>query len=271
MKNLMALMAEAGDGDGGGGGAPAGGSPEGGQDDKLKDGETVPRTQLIAALNSAERKYESQLATMRAEFDAKLEAQIKAKPADSPKRYTRVELNAAVEAGQVSRDQADAELDRQAREEVSRVALETVNAAEGKRFIDSEIARYKAVAPEILDDAHDTRKKIREEFAALVKVGDDPNNVVTQWKAIRSVLGSVDRLEKARSGIEQHEFHRETGGGGGGREGGGKPAFEATLTQRERAHYQRLITSGTYKDWAEVEAEMKYAKPAIRRKQGATV
>ena len=268
MQNLHALLAEAGDGDGGGGGASTGGSPEGGQDNKPEDGEFVPKTQFIAALNSAERKREAEVATLETRL-RELEAQVKAKPADLPKQYTRAQLNAAVAAGEITQEQADAYLDSQVENRAQRVALETVSAVERKRLVDSEVARYKAVAPEILDDTHDARKSIKVAFNGLVELGDDPRDVATQLKAIRSVLGPIDRLEKARSGTTQHAFHQETGGGGGGgdqRPKTGKLAEQ--LNASAKAHYEDGIKKGRYKDWAAVEDELKYASPAVRQRIG---
>ena len=273
MQKLMALLAEADAGDGAGDGATGGGSSKDGQDNKSGDGEFVPKTQFIAALKSAEDKRKAESAALQGQIDA-LEAQVKAKPAEAPKQYTRAQLNAAVTAGEITQEQADAAMDRQNSEDADnraeRIALNAVAADKRKELIDSDIARYKAVAPEILDDDHDTRKRIKEEFNALVRLGDNPKDVATQWKAIRSVLGPIDRLEKARSGTVQHESHRETGGSGGGNEGG-KKGFESTLTPRERAHYSKQITNGLYANWDAVEAELKHANPNTRRKHGANV
>lgn len=271
MQRRYALLAEADDGDGGGDGATAGGSPKGGQDG-AGDGETVPKTQFIAALKSAERKREEEVSRLQAQIDG-LAAQVKAKPADAPKRYTRAQLNAAVAASEITQEQADAEIERQIREDAradgQRAAVETITAVERKKLVDSDIARYKAAAPEILDDAHETRGKIREEYQALIALGDDPKDVATQLKAIRAVLGPIDRLERSRSGRTQHETHRETGGGGGpaaGRQKTGKLSDQLNAEGRE--HYEKGIKQGRYKDWADVEAELKYAKPATRQRLG---
>lgn len=275
MKKLMALLAEAGDGDGGGGGAPAGGSPEGGQDDKPKDGELVPKTQFIAALNNAERKREAEVSGLRAEIDD-LRAQVKAKPADQPKRITRAELNAAVTAGQITQEQADQHWEQQilqdAETRAHRVALETSSAERRKELVDSQIARYTSVAPEILDDAHETRQRIRSEFNTLVQLGGDPRDVATQLNAIRAVLGPIDRLEQSRSGRPQYEPHRETGGaGGGGPERKVASKFVDQLNAEAKRHYEKGIEQGRYKDWEAVEAELKYAKPAVRQRLGIAV
>jgi len=210
------------------------------------------------------------------EFEDKL-AKATAKPVDLPKQYTRADLNALVAAGQITQEQADAQMDHQTREgaraDAKAVATETVTAAQRKERVDTEIARYKAVAPEILDDAHETRQRIKEEFQALVQLGDDPRELATQLKAIRAVLGPVEKLERARNGKPAHESHRETGGGGGD-QGGKKKTGDGTLTydslsQREKDHYDRGIQSGLYKDKAAVNEELKFVKPHIRQKYGA--
>jgi len=258
-------------------GSDAGGGASGGEDGKgkLKDDDVVPKKQFIAAINSANAKYDA----LEAKFN-ELQAKVTATPAtvERPKRYTRGELNALVEARTITQDQADAQMDFQMREdskaEAKRVATETVTAATQKDRIDTEIARYKAVAPEILDEAHETRQRIREEFAALISLGDDPHKLSTQLKAIRAVLGPVEKLERARNGRSEVLSHRETGGSERSDQGGRKKKGDGALTyddlsERERSHYDKGIQSGLYKDKAAVNAELAFAKPHIRHKYGA--
>jgi hypothetical protein len=268
----FALLAEADDGDGAGGGASGGGSPEGGQGKSPEDGETVSKKQFLGALKSAEEKRKAEVAALQSQLQ-ELQAQVKAKPADQPKRYTRQQLNAAVEAGQITQEQADAQLDAQLREEAEerahRVALETVSVVERKKLVDSEIERYKAAAPEILDDDHGTRQRIKQEFQGLVALGDSPKDVATQLKAIRMVLGPIERLERSRSGRDDHDSHRETGGSGGGGSGPKKTGkVSERLNAEARRHYEKLIDRGVYKDWDAVDAELKFAKPATRQRLG---
>ena len=61
------------------------------------------------------------------QLEARLDAAPREKPADQPKRWTRAELNAAVEARQITQDQADDVLDRQIRE-----AAKLASKAEGQ-------------------------------------------------------------------------------------------------------------------------------------------
>jgi hypothetical protein len=249
------------------------GAPEGGEEgkDKSKD-DFVPKTQFLAALKSANEKYDA----LKADLEAKLEAAKAAPKVEAPKRYTRAELTAMVDSRQINQEQADAQLDYQVREDAKadaqRVALETVTSAERKRYVDAEIGRYKAVAPEILDDASETRERIKEEYNFLVGTLGDPNGLDTQLKAIRSVLGPVEKLERARNAKSGHESHRETGGGGGASEGGTKGDVKLTyanLSSREKAHYDKLISSGIYKDVKAVNEELAYSNPTTRRKYGA--
>ena len=247
-------------------GAPNGdGAPDGENKDKSKD-DFVPKTQFLAALKSANEKFEA----MKVELETKLEAK-KAEPA--AKRYTRAELTAMVDDRQITQDQADAQLDYQAREdaraEAQRVATETVTAAQRKSYVDSEIGRYKVVAPEILDEASEARERIKEEYNFLVGTLGDPNSIETQLKAIRAVLGPVEKLERARNAKASHESHRETGGGGSeGPKGDGKLTYD-NLSAREKAHYDKLIASGLYKDVKAVNEELAYVNPTTRRKYRA--
>ena len=269
MQRRYALLAEADDGDGGGDGAPAGGSPKGGQDDLPGDGGTVPKKQFIAALHNATRKTEA----LEAEL-AELKAQVKAKPAEAPKRYSRMELNAAVAAGTITQEQADAQIEAQihgdAETTAQRTALNTITSVERNRHVASEIARYSTIAPEILEEGNDTRARIQQEYTYLTGTLGDRAGADTQLKAIRAVLGPVDQVERSRGGRSQHESHRETGGAGGSAGGGkqktGKLADQ--LNAAARSHYEDGIKQGRYKDWAAVEDELKYAKPAVRQRLG---
>src|SRR3990167_3118870 len=108
---MHALYAPADDdGSDAGGGASGGGDGKG----KLKDDDVVPKKQFIAAINSANAKYDA----LEAKFN-ELQVKVTATPAtvERPKRYTRGELNALVEARTITQDQADAQMDFQTRED----------------------------------------------------------------------------------------------------------------------------------------------------------
>lgn len=262
----FALYAEADDGDGAGGGAPGGGSPEGGSGKPGDGDKQIPESRLKAALaNQAQQ--------LKAEFEARLAEATKPK-AEAPQRYSKAQLSAAVERGDISQEQADqtweAQLRAEVRTEAREEALETVSQAERKRLVDSEVNRYSTVAPEILEAGHATRTEIQNAYNGLLALGQKPS-AATQLAAIRQVLGPIDKLERARSGRFQRESHQETGGAGGEsggqrKAGNGKLADQLSASARE--HYETGIKRGRYKDWAEVEAELKYASPGAKARLG---
>ena len=239
------------------------------KDKQGEDKDVVPKSQFLAAIHSANQKY----AALEAKLNSVIEAG-KKKPDPPPKRYSRTELNAAVQANQITQEAADQVWDDQiraeARSEAATVSTEIVTRAQRKERVDSDIARYTRVEPEILVDGSEIRAKVAEEYKFLVNLGD-PANVDTELKAIRAALGPIDSLELARSGRSQRDTHRETGGGSeGGKKPGGRK-FEDTLSPKERSYYQKGIDAKRYKDWGEVKAELSFANPNTRRKHGATV
>ena len=235
--------------------------------DKQGDDDVVPKSQFLAAIHSANEKYSALEARLNAVIEA---GQKKADP--PPKHYTRTELNAAVQANQITQEAADQVWDDQiraeARSEAATVSTEIVTRAQRKERVDSDISRYVALTPDVMVQGSETREKVAKEYNFLVSLGD-PKTPETELKAMRAALGPIESLELAHSGTTRHETHRETGdaGGSGGKPGGKK--FEDTLSQREKAHYQKGIDSGRYKGWDEVKAELAFANPNTRRKYGA--
>lgn len=250
-------------------------------DDIVVEGEEgdegkIPASRLSAALKSQAETHKAELEAANAKIEAanakarEIEARMaameqKAPAAQQPQRYTRSQLNAAVTAGQVTQDWADDTWDAQLRAEViatsTTVARNENTAAQQRGKVDAEIARYTKLEPGILKDGHDVRERIKTEFKYLVGLGDSAQSVNTELKAIRMVLGNIDQFEAARSGRADHESHRETGGGGdgsGNRGAGGKSLYDQ-LDDASKAHYDKMLNAGQYKDKAEIEAELKWA------------
>ncbi len=236
-----------------------------------KEKDVVPKAQFLAALKSANEKYE-RLEAKVAELSNK---PAPATPAPEARRYTRAELNGLVAAQHITQDQADAQIEYQLREDATAaarsVAAETVSAAQRTGFIETEIARYVALAPEIMDETHETRERIKAEYKFLVERMGDRNGTDTQLKAIRAVLGSVETLELARKGQAAHESYQDAGSAGAPARSRATKTVRDTLTSREKDHYEHMIKQGQYKDWKEVEAELAFSNPDIRRKAGARV
>ena len=254
----------------GGSGAPSGGSPEGGSENETADAKFERRIKAALA---------NQKASLRAEFDAQLQAfragadSQQPKREEAPKRYTRKELNAAVEAGQISRDQADEVWDTQVRTEATEVAARTArevvvgNAT--KERIDADLASYKRLKPEIMERGSETREQVQEEYNYLTARGA-PKTEATELAAIRAILGPLEKLEKASTARRASESEQQGGGSGApkGGSGGGQKQLHEHLSAENKAFYESGIKSGRYKDWAAVNAELKYASPNVRKRLG---
>lgn len=249
-----------------GSGAPAGGSSKDGSEN---DDKPITAKQLKAALESQKRHYEGKLDGQRAEFEAfKAGAGGRREEvAEPPKRHTAADLKAAVEANQITQVQSDEiwakQVKDEAGDEAERRALAAVSRQTTKDRVDADLTKYKRLAPEIMDEGSDTRQKVREEFTALVETGmpaRGPQALATELAAIRAVLGPLDKLEKARTARRHEEHDEQSGGGGEGRKSGqGKTAWDR-LDARTKAHYEKGIAAGRYKDRAAVEAELKFAR-----------
>lgn len=256
----------------GGSGAPSGGPPEGGSEN---DDKPITARQLKAALASQKRAFDEQIAAKDRELQAFKEGVGAREPA-LPKVFTRADLKAAVDAGQVTQAAADELWDQQERSRndarAAEVARATVAGEMTKERIDQEIESYKRLKPEIMDHGSETREKIQAEFNYLVSVqgmkGQGPEALKTQHAAIRAVLGPLDKLENAAKARRAPEGEQQSGGGGGkpaGGQGNGKTPLVNKLSQRQREHYDKGIKSGRYKDWNEVEAELKFAPTRVGR------
>lgn len=254
-----------------GNGAPSGGSPEGGSEN---DDKPITAKQLKAALESQKRHYEGQLANQRAEFEAFKEGVGKQqeKPADRAVTYTKAQLKAAVEAGQITQEQADEHWERQREAELTAraesAALEAVSRQTTQERINSDLSEYKRLKPEIMDPGSETRAKIADEYKYLVDTGS-AKSVATELAAIRAVLGPLEKLKNAGKARRAPESEEQGGGGGGeGKAPKTGKALVDKLDARYREHYEKGIKQGRYKDWDEVEKELKHAPPQTRARMG---
>lgn len=242
------------------------GEGSGGSDDKRGPNGWIPKVRLDEVLRRQDKLQEE----LQAEREQRIRLEERVKADDTkPKPYTRAELLAAVENGQITQAQADeaweAQITAKVTESVTRDWLQHETAKERAKRVSSEISRYKAVVPDVTDTASETRQKVAAEFQYLVSIGQ-PKTVETELAALRSVLGPVDRLEKRDVTREKRPTHQE-GNGGGGRppRDGGNPNGPANLPPRYKAHYERMIEKGMYSGWDDkrLQAELKRAKPQV--------
>jgi len=220
-----------------------------------KDGDWIPKSQFLAALQNANSKNDELQARI-----ARLESAPVKEP--TPKAPTRAELLALVEAGSITQAVADAEWKRQIIAEVkSEVGIATASMSVAQR-VDADLAEYKKLAGDAWVAGSPERTKVEAAYRRLVSRGL-PETASTELTALENVFGDIDVLresKKARSGPA--EQHSETGGARGA-SGGGGPKDDAVkgLTAREKAHYERLIQAKVYKNWAAVKEERDaYAK-----------
>lgn len=244
----------------GGSGDPAGASPEGEQGKPPGNGEWIPKARFDEAIGALKDEIRELKSTKQP-----------AQNQEPPKRYTRAQLREAVTAGQITQDQADDIWDNQLLEQAATVGRDSATQAERERRIDGDIAQYKRLKPEVMQDGHADRLRVRDEFNYLVSLGH-PKTKETELAAMRAAFGPLDRLQAAKQGRPGAEYHQEAGGGGGGRpQNRDTGKLVDTQSDREKKYYQSLIDKGIYKDWNEVEAILQHAKPHIRRKHGASV
>jgi hypothetical protein len=253
----------------GGSGAPSGGSSEGGSEN---DDKPITARQLKAALASQKRAFEDQIAAKDRELAAFKEG-VGQRQVEKPKVYSKTELKAAVEAGQISQEQADEVWDRQRdsqiREAARTEALEAVKGQSTKERIDDAISKYRQLKPEIMERGSETRERISEEYKYLVSAGS-PESVATELAAIRAVLGPLEKLEKAASARRSADHEQQGGGSGDGKPKGGGSSKKLVdhLKDDAKEYYERGIKGGRYKGWDDVEAELKYASPSVKRRLG---
>ncbi len=195
----------------------------------------------------------------------------KPKPEEPTREFSRAELAASVEKGNLTQEQANDLWERQLVERATKAARETasqiVTVKETANRIDAEMRRYKELVPNVMREGTDERSKVAEEYSYLVSLGE-PEDRRTELKALRSAFGSVEKLEKSRSRAKPDVQPDEQTGAGGDAGGGDKDGIKG-LTARERDYYRDQISKGRYKDWDAVKEELKHANTALRRKMGA--
>ncbi len=229
-------------------GAPAGESQQ----------ETVPKHQFLAALKSANEKYD---ALQRELHELKTKATAPA-PAKEP---TRAELLAAVKDNLITQEQADAVWERQIEARATQAALaatkQTATQATLQSRIDQELTSYKELVPEAWTEGTTQRSKVESEYKHLVSLGH-PQTTATEAAAMRAAFGDIAALKVAKAAKPgSKETHKEVGGSKPG-EGEGSKAGDPVkgLDARQREYYAEGIKRGRYKDWDAVREELKFVR-----------
>jgi len=236
--------------------------PEPGAPGESHKDETVPKHQFLAALRSANDKYDALQRELQ-ELKAKTTT---AAPAKEP---TRAELLAAVKENLISQEQADAVWEKQIADRATSQALAgakqlTANETLSVR-VNDQLTSYRELVPDAWVDGSDDRKKVEAEFKHLVSLGH-PSTPATEAAAMRAAFGDIAALKLAKNAKPgAKDSHQEVGGGKpDGKHDDAKDPVKG-LDARKRAYYEEGIKRGRYKDWAAVREELKFARPRSAR------
>lgn len=162
-------------------------------------------------------------------------------------QYTREQLTAAVDTGQISQVEADRIHDSQTevritkhiRNEVAANAIAVTSA----QSVGDELNRYRAADPTIDEIGSESRNRLEKEYAYLTGKGGSPRSSATELAALRAVFGDADTL--AQRGTR--DTHTETGGAGGG--SGGSPDtsnWAKGMPAKNKRYYSDQIAKGYY-------------------------
>lgn len=221
------------------------------------EGQGIP----LERFNEATGKLKDEISDMKAEMEELRANQPAPAPLEEKKSYTRAELNNAVDEGQITQETADQIMDDQITAKAVKAAEDTTKTIlsdnQQTTFVQSEMAKYKAAKPDVLVDGSEERKKVIAEFNYLVGLGEDPKSAATELKALRSLYGPVDSLQKKEITDEARQTHQDVGGGEE-TDGGSLDTKKVVkgLTKDRKEYYRKAIDKGIYKDWdavAEVE------------------
>jgi hypothetical protein len=224
------------------------------KDDKSEDRSARAFSNLAAALNQLKGKVEA-----IAEAKPKVEAPAK-------KIYTRAELRAAVNAGNITEDQMDETLERQLREEMkneSRQLVTTESAAIARTAkIGAQIDTYIDAHPDLKDKESELFLKVAAKFNDLVSQrGLNREDLSTELLAMELVLGEP----KPRSRKRELEATEEAGGSGGGPDNlPVSDGWAKGLSPKLKTFYENQIAKKIYKDTSDprLVAELKRARSA---------
>lgn len=222
----------------------------------------VPLTALQAE-RGHRQTLERDLAELRGTVNTLKETQAQ------PKEHSRADLQARVDAGQISQEGADRILeDQQAARIETKVATSvqtTLNEQDRVRKITAEIERYREFRPDIMEDGSESRLLVAAEYNRQVSEHGKPQNMQTELDALSATFGPASKLQKGRQ--SEAETHQDVGSDGGeGHEPVGK--VPKGLNKEATAYYGKQIEQGVHKDWDSVKKMLDRASPNSRRRLG---
>jgi len=189
------------------------------------------------------------------------------------KEYTWEQLEAAIEEGKITRAWANTYREelvaKKAKDAAKRELQEEQQRLTQKTSVESELDRYKQLVPDVMQRESPIRQKVEREYAYMVQTLGFKEGLPTQLAAVRAALGDLDTVErsvKAKHSTTREPFmetHSSTQ----------KPQQKSSkfidkLDERLKAHYEKMIRTGQYAGWDEIEAELKYVPPTIGARRG---
>lgn len=226
------------------------------QSESGSDKDVIPKKQFIAAINSANAKYEK--------LAAELEELRKAKAEPPQKEPTRAELLKHVAEGNITQEQADTIWEAQLVKKAGVAAVTATSAdyemRQRRERVDTELREYQSLVGDAWIDGTPESERVKKSYKELVALGL-PATIETEAAALRATFGHLDTLRASKSAKSgPSESHVETGGDRPTERTDTKDGPPRGLTDRERKFYERQIDQGVYSGWDAVKEERKYAR-----------
>lgn len=249
---------------------PEGESQKGNGEAKGKPGDNrIPLhrvNEMIAkAVTTARAAFATEMAPLIEAAKASNKVAEVAKPVQT---YTKAQLAEFVEAGRLTQDAADALERRQIIDEAKREAVAeakiVVASGDLQRNVATQMAEFQVLIPDAWQEGTDEREQVRKAYKRVVASGVQGTKEQLELLAMTQAFGDPADIRRARGlGRNGPADSFEDSGGSGGRhnrgEESGADAPPKGMDARQRAHYEKGIAAGRYKDWSEVRAELKFA------------
>ncbi len=217
---------------------------------------------------SREDELQTQLQTER-ETSARLQGQIDArneqppppaaKEEPPPKEFTRQELRAAVTEGKLDEDGMEQIWADQNHAKTMRDTESLINDRDARRTVettvDTEYDKYTAAFPDLKDTKSDIWGKVKAEYDYLIKLGDKDNRT-TELKALRSALGSNERIQERTADLRQ----TPQGGAASGSTSGDRPVDLWNRVPKHLKSYYKYQVEQGYMNLDDVKKDIPYMK-----------
>ena len=198
------------------------------------DGSWVPRDRLNSEMDKR-RDVEKELQTMR--------------EANQKPQFSRAQLDAAVDAGEISEIERDSYVEEQIETRVTDRITTQLASKETTQRVQAQLDEYAIAVPDASKEGSDIHNRVAAEYRDLVSFGYDNDDPKTALAAVKAVLGPLSALKtKAPVSKEPDTYEDTRGGGGGEEEDSGKDVRWNDLDTRQKDFYVKAIDRGAYPD-----------------------